>query len=121
MTIMQGRTIAAVAAAAMLVSLPLSAAQANGGRQAEAIALGLVGGALLGSVVAAQGGTPVYQAPPVVYQAPPPVVYQPAPTVVYAPPPAVVYQAAPVYAVPAYPYVYHRAPVGYYGGYYRHY
>lgn len=124
MSIRHGRTVAGLAAAAMLVALPLSSAEANGGQKAQALALGLVGGAVLGALAASS--PPAYAAAPPVVYAQPPAVYAP-PPVVYAPPP-VVYAPQPVYVAPApapvyyaYPYVHHRPMVYVGGGYYRHY
>jgi hypothetical protein len=94
---MQGKTVAGlVVAAMMLATVPLSPAEAHDGRHGggngEAIGLGLLGAAVVGSVAVLAAGAqpaPVY-APPPVYYAPPPVYYAP-PPVYYAPPPAVYY------------------------------
>lgn len=99
---------APVAIAAVLSSLAVPAMadgyyhrhhRYDGGDLAAVGAIGLLGGALLGSSMASQPSAPVYYdpPPPVVYAAPPPptVVYRPAPVVVYQQP-APVYAAAPL-------------------------
>ena len=101
---------APVAIAAVLSSLAVPAMadgyyhrhnRYNGGDLAAVGAIGLLGGALLGSTMAAQPApAPVYYDPPapayyVPPPPPPPVVYRPAPVVVYQQP-APVYAAAPL-------------------------
>jgi hypothetical protein len=106
----QGKTVAGLMAAAMLAAVPLSPAEANGGRQAEAIGLGLLGAAVVGSVAAMAAGVP----PPQVVVPAQPVYAAP----VYAPPPVYYAPAPVVYAQPYYA----RPPVVYYApGYYRRY
>ncbi|WP_146002574.1 hypothetical protein [Telmatospirillum siberiense] len=104
---MQGKTIAGLVATAMLVAVPYVPAQAHDHGRGDAIGLGLLGAAVIGSVaaLAASSAPPPQQ----VYVAP---AYAPPPQVVYAPPPTVVY-AQPYYAQPRAVYY---AP-GYYPGY----
>jgi hypothetical protein len=110
MTDFRGKTVAGLVAVTLLASIPLSSAQANGGRQANAFALGVLGAAVVGTVAAMAN-----QPAPVVVQAQP--VYVP-PPVVYAPPPVYV-APAPVYVAPAPVYYAAPPPVVYYGhGYY---
>lgn len=108
----QGKIVAGCLVAAMLAATPLSSAEARDGHQGEAIGLGLLGAAVVGTVAAMTAGQqpapvvvqeqPVYMAPA---YAPPPAYYAP-PPVYYAPPPAAVYYAPPpaVYYAPGYYY-----------------
>lgn len=96
---MQGKTIAGVVAAVMLAAVPYVPAEAHDHGRGDAIGLGLLGAAVVGSVAALAAASapppqPVYVAP--AYAPPPTVVYAPPPPVVYAPPPTV-YYAAPGY------------------------
>ena len=88
----------AIAIAIALAAAPLSPALARDGENAAIIG-GLVGAALLGSLLEGQPPAAVYVPPPPVYEPDPPVVYyQPAPQV---------YQAQPTYYAPAVEYSRH--------------
>lgn len=80
----------------------VSTASAHGGPGPGAVVGALIGGTVIGAMVARPA--PVYVQQPVYVAPPPPPVY-------YAPPP-VVYQPAPVYYAPPPP------PPGYYYGHY---
>ena len=94
-----GRALAAIAilAAGASAAVPTTAYARHG--EGAAIALGILGGAILGGAVA-QGAAPA------------PSYYAPAPAYYYSPPPQPYYYAAPTYyAAPAYdaPRSYYRA------------
>jgi hypothetical protein len=97
------KVVIPAALAAAVIALPTAQASAHDG-----LALGLLGGAIVGAtaaILATQPSEPVYAAPAPVYVQPAPVYVQPAP--VYVQPAPVYVQPAPVYAAP-YPYYGYR-------------
>jgi hypothetical protein len=102
-----GRGLVALTFAVAAVSLtsPGTAYARHG--DGAAIALGILGGALAGAVIASSTGPGYYAAPPAYYPYAPPIYpVAPAPAYYYGVPPAAYYGSVPYYG-----------PQYYYGGY----